>query len=133
MQATATNTSEMIEDFMRQTFPDFDSRLEGHEEVLAEMSCTNPTVGRWFENSVTEYLLAAFAMRDEDFAEEFPGVTGLDRQERQQVLATFESHLASCERCALKRGFEHEFEARLTSACRQNSGVILELLSEEGV
>lgn len=132
MQTTAVDTSEMIEDFMRQTFPDLDSRVEGHDQVLDEMRCTNPIVGRWFENNVTNYLLAAFAMTDEDFAEEFPGISGLNRPQRQQILMTFESHLSTCQRCGLKRGFDHEFEARLTSACRQNSELILELLNDEG-
>lgn len=131
MQTLATDTSEMIEDFMRQTFPDLDSRLEGHDQVLSEMSCTEPIVGRWFENNAAEYLLAAFAMRDEDFAEEFPGITDLGREQRQQILATFESHLSSCQRCGLKRGFDHEFEARFISACRQNTELLIEGLSEE--
>ena len=130
---TTSEISEVIFDFIRESFPGFDSRTEDQAEGLRETNCTNPVIGRWLNAYDVEYLLSAFAMTDRDFAEEFPGMPPLSGLQRQQVLAALRAHLNSCPQCALKSGFDQEFEARLKQELRQNSQVLLELLEEEGV
>lgn len=132
MQSTK-DIGEIIADFVRKTYTDTDSRFEYQAEALLEKQCTNAAVGKVFELANVEYLLSAFDLEDEDFAEEFPAMSYLNRSERQLLLTTMQQHLESCSRCGLKQAYDLEFETRLRNACRQNSDALLQVLKDDEI
>lgn len=131
MQSTK-DIGEIIADFVRKTYTDTDWRFEYQAEALLEKQCTNTVVGKVFELANVEYLLSAFDLDDEDFAEEFPAMS-LTSSERQLLLTTMKQHLESCSRCGLKQAYDLEFESRLKIACRQNSDALLQVLKDDEI
>lgn len=126
-----SDITDMIADMVRQTAPELASRLEYQAEALRETECTDPMVGRWVDDNDVKYLLSAFALEDEDFAERFPALAHITGPERQQFIAAVEAHFDQCLHCARKRGFDLELDARIKKTCRQNSATLLQLLEEE--
>lgn len=122
---------DMIADLVFRTAPDLASRLEYQEEALREAECTTPAVGRWINNNDVKYVLSAFALEDKDFAAKFPAMAKITGAQRQQFIATLETHFDECPHCSLKRGYDLELDARIKQVCQQNSDVLLQLLEEE--
>jgi hypothetical protein len=121
----------MIADFVFRSAPDLASRLEYQAEALDEAKCIDPVIGRWVDENDSKYLLSAFALNDNDFAERFPAVERTTGSDRQQVIAALEEHFEHCRHCSLKRGYDLELDARVKKACRQNSAVLLQILEED--
>jgi hypothetical protein len=126
-----SNFTDSITDFVRQAEPDLDSRLVSQAEVLDEIKCTNPTIGKWIDSNDVQYLLAAFALSDGDFAEEFPRMAHLKEHDRKQIIKTFEDHFDHCHHCYRKRGFDLELNSRIERAFRQNKEQFVNQLRED--
>lgn len=123
--------TDLIADFVFKSAPDLASRLESQAEALDEARCTNPVLGRWIDENDVKYLFSVFALNDKDFAERFPKISPMSREERQQVAAALERHFDYCEHCSLKRGYDLELDARIKQACEQNSDFLLQILAED--
>lgn len=121
----------VITDLVFQTDPELEARLEAQAEALREIECLNPTLGRWVDENDVNYLLAAFALKDEDFAEEFPAMEHISEQERRNFIAALDSHFNQCSHCSLKRGYDLEMDARIEQVCQQNSDSLLQILKED--
>lgn len=103
----------IIADQVRQAEPDLDARLEAQAEALNEFECTNLTIGKWIEEFGLEYLLAAFALNDQDFAESFPKLAHISQHDREKMKDTFSHHVDACVRCARRVGFDAEMDSRI--------------------
>lgn len=111
--------SDIIVKLVHQAEPDLDARLEAQDEELLRLKCTNPVLGKWIDAYDVEYLLAAFALNDADFSEDFPKLAHLKQSEREKVVKAFEDHFDHCPHCHLKRGYDLELNSRIELACRQ--------------
>lgn len=119
----------IVNELMREREPDLTIRLEWQEEALDELHCTNPTLGRWFEDNTVGYVLAAFNLSDKDFASAFPGLKQLSTAQRREIVQTFEKHIDDCPRCSRKRSYDLEFEARLEATLNDNRQDLLNALN----
>jgi len=126
-----SDITDVIADFVLQTAPGLESRLEDQAEALREAKCTDPAVGQWIVASDVKYLLSIFALEDKDFAAKFPTMAHITGPERQQFIATIEAHCEQCPHCSLKRGYDLEWDARIKQSCKQNNNVLLKLLEED--
>jgi hypothetical protein len=124
--------TDVIADLVRQANPELEARLEAQAEALREHQCVNPLIGKWVDTHDVKYLLSTFNLADEDFAERFPTMAHVKREERRRVAAAIERHFEQCVHCSLKRGYDLELDAQIKQACRQNSALLLELLGEDG-
>ena len=115
---------------VRAAEPDLDERLEKQEEALRALECTDPTLGKWITTYDVEYLLAAFNLNDEDFAENFPEMSHLNHHDRSQIIEAFEDHFLHCSHCYLKRGYDLEMNARIESVYRKHGDAIAAHLSD---
>jgi hypothetical protein len=123
--------TKLLLDLVRQAEPDLDSRLESQSEALNELVCTHPTLGQWIAENDVQYLLAAFDLDDQDFAENFPGMAHIKEHDRKRIIETFETHLSNCLFCHRKRSYDLEFTSRIEAVCRQNKGQLLNQLQQE--
>jgi hypothetical protein len=126
-----SDITKVIADLVLQTDPELASRLDYQAEALLETKCTNPVVGRWVDDNDVKYLLATFALGDKDFAETFPAMAFVNGPQRGRLLATIEAHFEHCPHCALKRGYDLEWDARIKQVCGQNSPALLQLLRDK--
>jgi len=78
-----------------------------------------------------QYLLAAFALSDGDFAENFPRMAYVPEHRRKRVIRAFEDHFEHCRHCALKRGYDLELDSRIERACRENKDHLIHQLNPE--
>ncbi len=115
----AAEFARLIPDLVREAEPDLDTRLEYQAEALREFPCSNPVIGRWIDANDVQYLLAAFALNDNDFAEHFPEMLRVTEAERKRTIETFEEHFEHCPHCSLKRGYDLEMNARIERVCEQ--------------
>jgi hypothetical protein len=121
----------MFADLVFEADSDLRSRLEYQEEALREVGCTDPLFGRWVDALDVSYMLAVFALKDEDFAAMFPTMAHTTERERQGFLTAMEGHFKRCRHCSLKRGYDLEMDARIERACRQNNDFLLQALAED--
>ena len=127
-----TDFTETLATFFRQTDLELQTRIEGQEEALQDIRCTDLLVGRWIDSAFTSYLFAAFNLTDAEFTEMFPQLE-ISATHRQQVIAVMENHLSQCQRCSLKQGYDLEFEARFKKACKPNRDLLMSLLNEDEI
>lgn len=111
---------------------DLPTRLASQEEALDELNCTEPRLGKWFEENTVSYVLAAFNLTDEDFAETFPALKHISASQRQNIIQVFVDHMDRCPKCFRKRSYDLEFEGRLESALQENREVLLAKLDQSG-
>jgi hypothetical protein len=123
--------SSVITDLVFQADPDLEARLEAQAEALRETECINPMLGRWIDENDVNYLLATLALKDVDFAEEFPAMEHITGQERRDLSAALEVHFDQCSHCSLKRGYDLEMDARVEQVCQQNDDSLLQILKED--
>src|SRR5947207_1463784 len=107
-----------IVNLVRDAEPDLDARLESQGDHLHEVTCTNPTLGRWIDGYDVQYLLAAFALNDHDFVEDFPKLAHLKQPDREKIIQAFEAHFDECPHCHLKRGYDLELTSRIELGCK---------------
>lgn len=110
---------------------DLATRLASQEEALDDLTCTEPRLGKWFEENTVSYVLAAFNLSDEDFAETFPVLKHISAEQRQNIIQAFVDHIEVCPRCFRKRSYDLEFEGRLESALQENREVLLAKLDQQ--
>lgn len=111
---------------------DLPTRLASQEEALDELTCAEPRLGRWFEENTVSYVLAAFNLSDEDFAETFPALKHISASQRQDIIQAFVGHIDICPKCFRKRSYDLEFERRLESALQENREDLLARLDQTG-
>lgn len=111
---------------------DLPTRLVSQEEALDDLTCTEPRLGKWFEENTVSYVLAAFNLSDEDFAETFPALKHISASQRQTIIQTFLAHIEACPKCFRKRSYDLEFEGRLESALQEDREVLLAKLDQSG-
>jgi hypothetical protein len=128
MEPEITDT---IADLVRQANPELETRLAYQAEALREHECTDPLIGKWVDANDVKYLLSTFDLADEDFAERFPTMAHVKREDRRRVAEAIERHFEQCTHCSLKRGYDLELDAQIKRACGQNSALLLELLGED--
>lgn len=121
----------LISDFVREGDQDLQSRLESQAEALADLQCTDERLGRWVDSNPVEYLYAAFNLKDQDFAKEFPRLAHITSSERRLFLKRIDEHFCQCVRCSLKRGYDLELDSRIERACREHKGLLLQALKED--
>jgi hypothetical protein len=107
-----------IVNLVRDAEPDLDARLESQADALRDLKCTNPILGQWIDTYDVQYLLAAFALNDADFADDFPKLAHLKEAEREIIIKAFEDHFDQCSHCHLKRGYDLESNSRIERACK---------------
>ena len=120
---------DFIINLVRAAEPDLDERLEKQSEALRALECSNPVLGKWIDTYDVEYLLAAFNLNDEDFADDFPEMSHLNHHDRSQIIEAFEDHFLHCSRCHLKRGYDLEMNSRIESVYRKHGNAITAHLS----
>jgi hypothetical protein len=123
--------TDVIAKLVLQAEPELASRLEYQEEELRETRCINPVMGRWIDANDVKYLLSTLDLEDSDFAAKFPAMAHITKPERQQLIATMESHFEQCKHCSLKRGYDLELDIHIKQACQRNSSALLQLLEED--
>lgn len=121
---------EFIVNLVRSEEPDLDRRLESQAEALSALECTNPVLGKWIDTYDVEYLLAAFNLSDDDFTENFPDLSHLNRHDRSQIIEAFEDHFVHCSHCHLKRGYDLEMNGRIEMAYRRHGDLIAQKLND---
>lgn len=123
--------SEIIAAEVRQAEPALDARLEAQAKELSDLECTYPVIGKWLDEYGLAYLLAAFALNDEDFAESFPKLAHISRDDRKKIMETFEDHVSHrCLHCAKKDSYDTELNGRIERAIRSghsDKGKVFEL------
>lgn len=120
----------LIAELVRQAIPGLDSRQEYQSEALVENICTVPAIGRLIDSNDVKYLMSALALGDSDFGSIFPNIRNLKKSERQELAGTLEDHFEQCGHCSRKRGYDLEWNERITGVCRENKDPLLELLEE---
>lgn len=123
--------SDIIVSMLRQAEPDLDTRLEYQAEALRDAKCTEPLLGRWIETNHVQYLLSAFALSDDDFAENFPKMAHVNEHQRKRIIKAFEDHFENCRRCSLKRGYDLELDSRIERVFRENRDELIHELEPE--
>lgn len=123
--------SDIIVEILRQAEPDLDSRLKYQAEALSEDKCTSPLIGKWIDANHVQYLFAAFALNDADFAEYFPKMAHVTEHHRKRITKTFEHHFDHCKHCSLKRGYDLELDSRIERTFRENRDHLLRQLKPE--
>jgi len=121
----ASDFSDIIVDLVHEAEPGLDERLEVQAEELRNLKCTNPLFGKWIDAYDVEYLLAAFALNDSDFAEHFPKMRHISQQDRIEIVKAFEAHIHNCAHCHRKRGYDIEMDARIEDAFREHQACYL--------
>src|SRR5437588_5393483 len=101
-----TDFSDIIVDQVRQAEPDLDARLEAQADALTERECINPTIGQWIDAYDLNYLSAAFALDDDDFAKNFPKMAHLTQPDRERIIKALAEHVEHCPRCCLKSSYD---------------------------
>lgn len=115
----------VINNLMCEDEPDLPQRLECQDDILKGLSCTEPAIGKWFENDSVLYVLSAFNLSDRDFASVFPQLKDVSAVQRQQIINRFEHHIERCPRCCRKRSYDLEFENRLEKTLHENKAYLL--------
>ena len=123
--------SDIIVRMLRQAEPDLDSRFGYQAEALDEEKCTNPLLGRWIDKNHVQYLLAAFALSDSDFAEYFPQMADVTEHHRKRIIRAFEDHLKQCGHCSRKQGYDTELDGKILRLFRDNRDHLIHRLKPE--
>lgn len=122
--------TDLLADFVRQAESDLDSRLDAQADALKDLTCTEPTLGKWVDAHDVEYMLAAFALNDDDFVEHFPSMAKITANDRNRIIKAFENHFEHCPHCHRKRSYDLEFNSRIEFVTRQNRAQLLHHLKE---
>jgi hypothetical protein len=122
---------DLLAAFVREAEPDLTFRLETQAEELDNLPCTEPAIGKWVDAHDVEFMLAAFALDDDDFAAEFPGIAKLSQQDRQRIIKAFEDHFQQCAHCGRKQSYDHEFNSRVDAVVQNNRTNLLEYLHQQ--
>lgn len=126
-----TEISDIISGLVFLSDVDLEARLEAQADALRESGCINPILGRWVDEHEVNYLLSALALKEADFAEEFPAMAHITEQERRGFISALETHFGRCPHCSLKRGYDLEMDARIEQACEQNKSTLLQILKDD--
>jgi hypothetical protein len=116
----ASDFGDIIVHLVHEAEPDLDERLEVQAEELIGLECTNPLFGKWIDAYEVGYLLSAFALKDDDFAEHFPKLAHISQENRNEIIKAFETHIDNCAHCHRKRGYDMELDSRIERAFRQH-------------
>lgn len=122
---------DLLAAFVRKEESDLTFRLETHAEELNNLPCTEPVIGKWVDAHDVEFMMAAFALDDDDFAAEFPGITNLSQPDRQRIIKAFEQHFQQCAHCGRKQNYDHEFNSRVDAVVQKNRTDLLEYLDQQ--
>lgn len=126
-----SDISNIIANLLREAEPDLDSRMKDQAEALKDSRCTDPLIGRWIDTNHVQYLLAAFALNDSDFAENFPKMAHVSEDQRKRIINSFDDHFAHCVHCSLKRGYDLELDSRIERVIGNNRDHLLHQLQPE--
>ncbi len=121
---------DLLAAFVRKAEPDLTFRLETHAEELNSLPCTEPVIGKWVDAHDVEFMMAAFALDDDDFTAEFPGLADLPQQDRQQIIKAFDQHFQQCAHCGRKQSYDHEFNSRVDAVVQKNRTDLLDYLDQ---
>jgi hypothetical protein len=116
---------DIINEIMCLEDDDLPNRLEEQEEALAGLTCTNPTLGKWFEKSSVSYVIAAFNLSDKDFAAQFPHLRHVTSEQRKEIVDSFQKHISNCPRCGRRSSYDLEFEKKLEANLMRNKEVLM--------
>lgn len=121
----------LLTDFIRQAEPDLDSRLEVHTSEVNKIPCTEPIIGKWIDAHDVDFLLAAFALDDDDFAADFPALAHLTQPDRKRIIDAFNNHFEGCVHCSRKASYDSEFNSRVDHVLQKKREELLECLDQE--
>lgn len=116
-----------ISNLMYKSFPE-DAEGNYKDEALLETICTSPVIGQLVDAYDVKFLMSIFKLSDDDFREEFNGISDFPRERRLEAVEAIEKHFERCRHCALKQGFDYVEDARIKTFCRENSSLILEMM-----
>ena len=122
---------DLLTDFVRQAEPDLDRRLEVHTSELNKFPCTEPIIGKWVDAHDVDFLLAAFALDDEDFAADFPALGHLKQPHRKRIIDAFNDHFQRCVHCSRKQSYDSEFNSRVDHVLQKKRKELLQCLEQE--
>lgn len=122
--------TDLLDIFVRQAEPDLDSRLEEQSESVAGLKCTEPILGKWVDEHDVEYMLAAFALDDDDFVATFPSMANITEHDRHRIIEAFENHFEDCPHCSRKRSYDLEYNSRVERVFQQKRAELLHHLSQ---
>lgn len=122
--------TDLLDIFVRQAEPDLNSRLEAQAESLTGLKCTEPVLGKWVDEHDVEYMLAAFALDDDDFVATFPSMANITEDDRNRIIEAFEKHFEYCPHCSRKRNYDLEYNSRVERVFQQKRAELLHHLSE---
>lgn len=121
---------DLLADFVRQAEPDLNFRLETQSEELEKLPCIEPTIGKWVDAHDVDYMLAAFALDDEDFAADFPGLAHISQHDRARIIEAFQIHFERCLHCSRKRSYDSEFNSRVDHVLQKKRMELLHFLDQ---
>ena len=126
-----TDITYKIADILRLEKPELAERLNDQAQELIDNKCIDPIIGRLIDENDVKYLFSALELEDEDFAEFFPQIAGIKKNERRQFIETIETHFNRCKHCTLKRGYDEELDGQIKNICLQNKDALLLMLDED--
>jgi len=122
--------TDLLDIFVRQAEPDLNARLEAQAESLTGLKCSEPVLGKWVDEHDVEYMLAAFALDDDDFVAIFPSMSNITEHDRNRIIEAFENHFEDCLHCSRKRSYDLEYNSRVERVFQQKRAELLHHLSQ---
>jgi hypothetical protein len=98
------------------------------ERTGRDLTCSQPNLGRWFDDCDVPFLFETLALPDAVFQEEFPGIT-LSKRDREAFLQTLDTHCTECARCNAKKAEDMEWKMRVDKVFVENKQAIGQFLA----
>ena len=87
-----------------------------------DLSCSNPTLGKWIDDCDFPFLMETLALPDEVFECEFPEIR-LSHQERETFAQSLNGHCKECARCHAKRAEDLEWVSCVDKALAEKDTI----------
>lgn len=99
------------------------------ERTGRDLTCSQPDLGRWFDDCDVPFLFETLALPDLVFQEEFPGIK-LSKLDREAFTKTLDTHCTECARCNAKKAEDIEWKMRVDKAFVENKQAIGQFLAD---
>src|SRR5690349_16314639 len=93
-----------------------------------DLMCSQPVLGRWFDDCDFPFLMETLALPDHVFSREYPEIP-LSLEDRQSFAATLQAHSRECAHCNAKKTEDIEWKQRVDKTFEKNKGLIGALLT----
>lgn len=93
-----------------------------------DLMCSQPALGRWFEDCDFPFLMETLVLPDHVFSREYPEIP-LSLEDRQDFANALQAHSRECAHCHAKKTEDIQWKQRVDEAFARNKQLIGALLS----